>query len=139
MSYWKANPHQWGKGRTHLMHSDGTKTLCGRKLTDCPGQYVPENEYDCQGCAKALATQEQRRLQEEQWRIQQEQWKREQEERDRRRELNRGQWRMPWGKYQDMDFVDIPDDYFHWLLNQAWLHTYLRIRIEAHLHSVGEI
>ena len=41
--------------------------------------------------------------------------------------------RMPFGKYRDVDFEDIPEDYFEWLLDQDWLKDSLRNKIEEFL------
>jgi hypothetical protein len=86
MSYWKAHPHQWGKGLTHVIHEDGDRTLCGKKFRDCPGQHIPENEYDCRACAKVMDTREQQRKREERWKQEsaRRQQEREQEIRERR-------------------------------------------------------
>lgn len=59
-AYWKARSHQWGPGQVHIIHEDGTKTLCGKDLKDCPGQRIPATEYTCRACAKVLETREDR-------------------------------------------------------------------------------
>ena len=40
---------------------------------------------------------------------------------------------MPFGKYRDQSFDEIPDSYFRWLLEQDWLFDDLRADIEAYL------
>lgn len=72
--YWKADPHQWGPGRTHVIHKDGTHTLCGRPLLDVPGQPVPAVEYDCRACAQAFVMRERNERQEREWRERQAAW-----------------------------------------------------------------
>lgn len=83
MSYWKAQAHQWGSGQIHVIHQNGLKTLCGKALAECPGQYVPENEYTCRACAKVIDAEESRRLNEERWRRESGDRQREQEAADR--------------------------------------------------------
>jgi len=29
--------------------------------------------------------------------------------------------KMPWGKYQDMAVVDLPDNYLHWLVGEGFI------------------
>lgn len=67
LQYWKADPHQWGPGKTHIIHDDGTKTLCGVPLSNCLGQHIPTHEYDCRACARALESQENREERERRW------------------------------------------------------------------------
>lgn len=65
--YWKANRHQWGPGKTHVIHEDGTKTVCGHLLSDCPGRQIPAREHDCRACSVVLEAQEKRRKNQEIW------------------------------------------------------------------------
>ena len=83
LQYWKANPHQWGPGQTHLIHEDGTKTLCGVPLAQCPGRHVPGIEYTCRTCARALESREIRQKREQEQDERQRQYQAEQAARDR--------------------------------------------------------
>jgi 5-methylcytosine-specific restriction endonuclease McrA len=89
VSYWKANPHQWGMGRTHRLHKDGGKTLCGRKLADVPGHYVAEgeSECDCQGCATVMLAEERRQADAQRW-----------AERSRQQQLEREATEAEWSR-----------------------------------------
>lgn len=90
--YWKADPHPWGPGRTHVIHEDGARTLCGRPLTDVPGQPVPAVEYDCRACAQTFVTREKRARQEREWRERQAAWQAGEAERARAREAAGREW-----------------------------------------------
>lgn len=133
MNCWKADDHRWGKGHTHLIRSEGDTTLCGVKLTNCPGHLVPETEYDCRGCGAVVAAQKRRALIEEEWRIRNEESKRKADERNRFRQSVRAGTVMPFGKYKGMDLVDVPVHYLEWLVEQEWLFDDLRIEIESYL------
>lgn len=103
MSYWRADPHQWGPGQTHIIHPDGDKTLCGVKLANCPGRLVPEVEHNCRGCAKVIEAQENRAAREAAWKVRQQQYQEEQEEKRRL-------WRLDYAAY-----LESPD----WLARRA--------------------
>ena len=45
---------------------------------------------------------------------------------------------MPFGKHKGEPFYRIPDDYFHWLLDQEWLKGWLRREIEDYLEGDPE-
>lgn len=83
--YWKANPHPWGPGQTHIIHEDGTKTLCGQQLSECPGRRIPAIEYTCRACAKSLEVQERQAKAEREWQERQ-------RERERQREVEDRAW-----------------------------------------------
>jgi 5-methylcytosine-specific restriction endonuclease McrA len=83
LRYWKADRHQWGPGQTHMIHEDGTKTLCGKRLSECPGRYIPGIEYDCRACAKVLEAREDRQKREQEWKERQRKYDAERAARDR--------------------------------------------------------
>lgn len=45
--------------------------------------------------------------------------------------------RMPFGKYQDQELIEIPKQYLRWLRNQKWLGAWLVQEIDAVLS--GEV
>ena len=72
--YWKANPHQWGPGKIHIIHEDGEKTVCGKLLSKVPGRHIPANSHNCEACTKVLETAERREQQEREWEQRQKEW-----------------------------------------------------------------
>lgn len=88
--YWKAQSHQWGPGQVHIIHEDGDRTLCGKRLSECPGERIPSTaEYTCRACAKVLETRADRERREREW-----------AERSRQYELQRiAEEKRWWGWY----------------------------------------
>lgn len=96
--YWKANPHQWGPGRTHVIHEDGLRTACGRQLADVPGRPIPAIEFDCRACAQAVVMRERRAQKEREWEERQRAWQAGEAERARAREAENRDW---WNWFQN--------------------------------------
>lgn len=67
LQYWKADDHQWGRGKIHVIHEDGDRTLCGKLLSECPGRHVPADEFTCQACAGVMEARDRRKRREEEW------------------------------------------------------------------------
>jgi len=44
-------------------------------------------------------------------------------------------FRIPFGKYKDLPFDDIPLTYFDWIIGQDWLKEPLRQQIEQYLNN----
>lgn len=84
--YWKADPHQWGPGQTHIIDGDERKTLCGKLLSECPGRPVSTNEYSCRACAKVLESRQNCEKRKQEWES------RQQEYEAQRAEQNREWW-----------------------------------------------
>ena len=95
--FWKADPHQWGPGQTHLFHEDGTKTACGKLLASIPGKPVEAAEYTCRACAQAVITRENREKSERAWQARQEQYLAGQAARERNQAARERKW---WSWYQ---------------------------------------
>ena len=89
---WKADPHQWGEGKIHAIHEDGTRTLCGRALTAVPGKRVATAEYNCQACAQAIAIRERNEKNERAWKERQLQFDLGRMEREQRQEAENQKW-----------------------------------------------
>ena len=93
--YWKAHRHKFGPGKTHLVHLvEKQKTICGVLLSNCPGQWVPAVEYDCQQCAKVVEARQNREQQEREWKERQAKW---QAERQAERAAKNDEW---WADYR---------------------------------------
>ena len=56
----RAHDHQRGKGHVHRFEAELGKTLCGRKLENCPGdmRWGTEDEINCKACRRALERRE---------------------------------------------------------------------------------
>jgi hypothetical protein len=65
--YWKADPHQFGPGKVHVIHEDGQKVICGRPLKLIPGREIPAGACNCKGCLTVLDARERREEQRQKW------------------------------------------------------------------------
>ena len=54
----RADPHQWGPGTVHQIHSDRDQTLCGKRLRACPGENFTgfAAEITCKVCLRVRET-----------------------------------------------------------------------------------
>ena len=147
--FYKADPHQWGEGKTHLLQEDGLKTFCGKAIANIPGQTAPaEGGYDCGGCWNAFAARE-RRLQQER------EWQERRLEREREEQLLRQQQQarpapqpirtgrlskdmeMPFGKHRGEFVSELPDGYLEWLAREVNLYGRLRAAVREALEMRG--
>lgn len=58
---WRANPHQFGLGKVHLL-ADQESTMCGREKAQIPGRFAAQYTFQfddvCQRCLKAVEVSE---------------------------------------------------------------------------------
>jgi 5-methylcytosine-specific restriction endonuclease McrA len=91
----RAAPHQWGRGKIHMLATDGGAghqyvTRCGKTADDCPGTIAtaPLDEVDCKVCLRSEAAVQR-----------QAQWQVEVREREREQAAAQAAWWAAYNRY----------------------------------------
>jgi 5-methylcytosine-specific restriction endonuclease McrA len=107
VTLWRADAHQWGPGKVHVLSADLGRTLCGFTRERCPGTIVttheiiteeleiepaqePDTRPNCEKCLKATQAAE-RRVQ----------YEREYQERQRQKQEADRLWWAEYNRYLD--------------------------------------
>lgn len=57
---YKASPHQWGPGKTHLVDEVRGTTFCGKAIENGEAPDGPASQITCRGCLMAIEKQKSR-------------------------------------------------------------------------------
>lgn len=94
---WRADPHEYGFGKIHIIDPDDSdKTLCGKRPSSFSGRRTDAVHATCIGCVNGVATRQKRNAQDAESRRNREACEqRREEELDRRRQLYRDHLASP--------------------------------------------
>ena len=97
IALWKANPHEWGPGKIHLIEPDSQppKLVCGRLIKNVPGELMVRAdgaEPTCQACIQQVEKRREREAREAAW-------EKEREQRERERLREQAEWRARYDEY----------------------------------------
>jgi hypothetical protein len=79
---YQAAPHQFGPGRVHALDAGGEKTVCGQRLSECPGRMV-QAKINCRTCIRSLASQQEQKVRQAEWEARERERRALQEQKDR--------------------------------------------------------